>query len=38
MLFFEYNLIGNKVIVLFVYEINDMGFYEYDVVVYVDSV
>nr|CAA71304.1 35kDa protein [Spodoptera litura nucleopolyhedrovirus] len=35
---FEYNPIGNKVIVPFAHEINDTGLYEYDVVAYVDSV
>ncbi|ABE68518.1 p35 [Plutella xylostella multiple nucleopolyhedrovirus] len=35
---FEYNPIGNKVIVPFAHEINNTGLYEYDVVAYVDSV
>nr|AAT38518.1 p35 [Bombyx mori nucleopolyhedrovirus] len=35
---FEYNPIGNKVIVPFAHEINDTGLYEYDVLAYVDNV
>ncbi|ABM05419.1 P35 [Maruca vitrata nucleopolyhedrovirus] len=35
---FEYNPIGNKVIVPFAHEINDTGLYEYDAAAYVDNV